>query len=49
MFLATGTLGDGSLWNAGFSTDPQQMFLSHPDGQNMFVRVLLRQRVQRFV
>ena len=33
-FIAKETLGSGSVWDIGFSTDPAQTFLFVPDGTN---------------
>ena len=41
-FIARQTLGSGSVWDIGFSTDPAQAFLIVPDGTNQQVYVLRR-------
>jgi DNA-binding beta-propeller fold protein YncE len=41
-FVARQTLGSGSVWDVGFSTDPQQKFLIVPDGTNQQVWILRR-------
>jgi DNA-binding beta-propeller fold protein YncE len=34
VFVATNTLGDGSVWDVAFSKDPQQKYLYLADGKN---------------
>jgi len=46
VFIAKDTLGSGSVWDIGFSTDPEQKFLIVPDGTNQQVYVLDRQSLQ---
>jgi len=41
-FIAKDTLGSGSVWDIGFSIDPEQTFLIVPDGTNQQVYVLNR-------
>ncbi len=45
-FIAKDTFGSGSVWDIGFSIDPQQEFLFVPDGTNQQVYVLDRQSLQ---
>lgn len=45
-FIARQTLGSGSVWDVGFSVDPEQRFLFVPDGTNQRVRVLLRESLE---
>ncbi len=45
-FVAKETFGSGSVWDAGFSIDPEQRFLVIIDGTNQQVYVLLRQSLQ---
>jgi hypothetical protein len=45
-FIAKQTLGSGSVWDVGFSVDPEQTFLIVPDGTNQQVYVLLRKSLQ---
>ncbi len=41
--IAKDTFGSGSVWDVGFSTDPQQSFLYINDGTNQLIYVLDRQ------
>ena len=41
-FIAKETFGSGSVWDIGFSTDPEQTFLIVIDGTNQQVYVVLR-------
>ncbi len=41
-FIAKNTFGSGSVWDVGFSVDPQQTFIVVIDGTNQQVYVLLR-------
>ena len=41
--IAKDTFGSGSVWDVGFSTDPQQTFLIINDGTNQQIYVLDRQ------
>ncbi|MCC7123770.1 MAG: hypothetical protein IT178_02915 [Acidobacteria bacterium] len=41
-FVARRTLGSGSVWDVGFSTDPAQTHLIVPDGTNQQVWILKR-------
>ena len=45
-FIAKHTLGSGSVWDIGFSIDPEQTFLIVPDGTNQQIYVLDRQSLQ---
>jgi len=45
-FVAKQTLGSGSVWDIGFSIDPDQTFLIVPDGTNQQVYVLDRKSLQ---
>lgn len=45
-FIARNTFGSGSVWDVGFSVDPQQAFLFVPDGTNEQVYVVLRKTLQ---
>ena len=40
------TLGSGSVWDVGFSTDPAQAFLYINDGTNQLIYVLDRQTLE---
>ena len=44
--IAKDTFGSGSVWDVGFSTDPQQQFLFVNDGTNQLVYVLDRDRLE---
>src|SRR5438876_5475354 len=44
--IAKDTLGSGSVWDAGFSTDPKQAFLLINDGTNQLIYVLDRPTLQ---
>ena len=44
--IAKETLGSGSVWDVGFSTDPKQAFLFINDGTNQLIYVLDRQRLE---
>lgn len=46
VFIAKTTLGSGSVWDIGFSTDPDQTYLIVPDGTNQQIRVLLRDTLE---
>jgi DNA-binding beta-propeller fold protein YncE len=46
MFIAKETLGSGSVWDIGFSTDPEQKFMIVPDGTNQQVYVVDRQSLE---
>lgn len=41
-FVARGTFGSGSVWDVGFSVDPEQRFVFVADGTNQRVYVLER-------
>jgi sugar lactone lactonase YvrE len=45
-FIQKKTLGDGSVWQIGFSRDPQQKFLYVADGSNDKVRILNRSTLE---
>jgi DNA-binding beta-propeller fold protein YncE len=45
-FIAKDTFGSGSVWDVGFSIDPEQRFLFVPDGTNQQVYVLERKTLQ---
>jgi hypothetical protein len=45
-FVAKRTLGSGSVWDIGFSTDPAQTYLLVPDGTNQQVWVLRRDTLE---
>jgi DNA-binding beta-propeller fold protein YncE len=44
--IAKNTFGSGSVWDVGFTPDPQQRFLIVPDGTNQLVYVLDRQSLE---
>jgi len=44
--IAKETLGSGSVWDVGFSTDPRQAFLFINDGTNQLIYVLDRQTLE---
>jgi hypothetical protein len=44
--IAKDTLGSGSVWDVGFSTDPKQAFLFINDGTNQLIYVVDRQTLQ---
>jgi DNA-binding beta-propeller fold protein YncE len=46
VMIAKDTFGSGSVWDIGFSTDPQQSFLFINDGTNQFIYVLDRQSLE---
>lgn len=41
-FIATNTLGNGSVWDLDVSPDPKQTYLYSPDGENNMVWILAR-------
>jgi DNA-binding beta-propeller fold protein YncE len=45
-FIARQTLGSGSVWDIGFSTDAAQMYLVVPDGTNQQVYILRRDTLE---
>jgi DNA-binding beta-propeller fold protein YncE len=45
-FIARATLGSGSVWDIGFSTDPEQRHLVVLDGTNQQVYILLRDTLE---
>jgi DNA-binding beta-propeller fold protein YncE len=46
VFIAKDTFGSGSVWDVGFSTDPEQTFLTVIDGTNQQVYVLRRKSLE---
>ena len=44
--IAKETFGSGSVWDVGFSTDPEQKFLFINDGTNQLIYVLDRQTLE---
>ena len=44
--VARQTLGSGSVWDIGFSTDPEQTFLIVPDGTNQQIYILRRDTLE---
>jgi DNA-binding beta-propeller fold protein YncE len=44
--IAKDTFGSGSVWDVGFSTDPEQRFLFINDGTNQLIYVLDRQTLE---
>jgi DNA-binding beta-propeller fold protein YncE len=44
--VAPQTLGEGSVWDVAFSSDPQQRYLYVADGMNMKVHILDRQSLR---
>jgi DNA-binding beta-propeller fold protein YncE len=46
VFIAKETFGSGSVWDVGFSTDPEQTFLIVIDGTNQQVYVLRRKSLE---
>src|SRR5215831_2412248 len=46
VFVATNTLGDGSVWDIAFSKDPDQRFILLADGQNSRVRIIVRETLE---
>ncbi len=44
--IAKDTFGSGSVWDVGFSIDPEQRFIFVPDGTNQRVYVLERKSLQ---
>ncbi|HTM24086.1 MAG TPA: hypothetical protein VL225_02770 [Vicinamibacterales bacterium] len=46
MFVATTTLGDGSVWDIAFSKDPQQKYMYLADGKNEKIYVIDRARME---
>jgi DNA-binding beta-propeller fold protein YncE len=45
-FIATSTLGDGSVWDVAFSKDPAQKYLFVADGKNEKIYVMDRQTLE---
>jgi DNA-binding beta-propeller fold protein YncE len=45
-FVEKHTFGSGSVWDIGFSADPQQTYLVVPDGTNQQVYLLLRKSLE---
>src|SRR6187200_813203 len=46
VFVATNTLGDGSVWDIAFSKDPQQKYLYLADGKNEKIYIMLRETME---
>ena len=46
VFIAKDTFGSGSVWDVGFSPDPEQVYLVVIDGTNQQVYVLRRQTLE---
>ena len=46
VFVATSTLGDGSVWDIAFSKDPQQKYLFLADGKNEKIYIFDRASMQ---
>jgi hypothetical protein len=46
VFVATNTLGDGSVWDIAFSKDPQQKYLFLADGKNEKIYIMLRETME---
>jgi hypothetical protein len=46
VFVATKTLGDGSVWDIAFSKDPQQKYLYLADGKNEKIYVIQRDTME---
>jgi hypothetical protein len=46
VFVATSTLGDGSVWDIAFSKDPQQKYLYLADGKNEKIYIMLRETME---
>ena len=46
VFVATNTLGDGSVWDIAFSKDPQQKYMFLADGKNEKVYIMLRETME---
>jgi hypothetical protein len=44
--IAKQTLGSGSVWDVGFSTDPKQAFLFINDGTNQLIYVVDRETLE---
>ena len=42
VFIARDSLGDGSIWDVAFSSDPQQKYLYVADGRNQKLRIFDR-------
>src|SRR4030095_13313435 len=45
-FIATNTLGDGSVWDVAFSKDPAQKYMFVADGKNEKIYVMLRESLE---
>ncbi len=45
-FIAKDTFGSGSVWDIGFSIDPEQTFLIVPDGTNQQIYVVRRSTLE---
>jgi DNA-binding beta-propeller fold protein YncE len=46
VFVATKTLGDGSVWDIAFSKDPQQKYLYLADGKNERIYIIQRDTME---
>ena len=46
VFVATKTLGDGSMWDIAFSKDPQQKYLYLADGKNEKIYIIQRDTME---
>jgi hypothetical protein len=46
VFVATNTLGDGSVWDIAFSKDPQQKYLYLADGKNEKIYIIQRDTME---
>ena len=45
-FVATNTLGDGSVWDIAFSKDPEQKYMFLADGKNEKIYIMLRETME---
>jgi DNA-binding beta-propeller fold protein YncE len=45
-FIAKQTFGSGSVWDIGFSTDPDQTYLFVPDGTNQQIYIVRRRTLE---
>jgi hypothetical protein len=45
-YFAPATLGDGAVWDIGFSPDPEQSFMYIADGKNALIHIVDRQSLQ---
>ena len=46
VFVATNTLGDGSVWDIALSKDPQPKYLFLADGKNEKLYIMLRETME---